>query len=231
MRVLPPGRAAAHAPVTGPLGPEPVPPARPDRRGRRARLVGVAAGAALVLASATAASLLAAHRDPGPGEPRVEAPEAISGASALRPDVLADRLGGFTGDDPADQPPLAAPLAVDVPSPVGEDVRAVLPIGPRPQVDTVRRFFELLPARPADASRLLSPELLGDDAREFVSAWRGVQAITIESTTLRPDGAVLAVVSMQERGGGWMRVEQVFRLTDTTVPRILDTEVLSAQRH
>jgi hypothetical protein len=41
---------------------------------------------------------------------------------------------------------------------------------------------------------------------------------------------VLAVVSMQERTGRWMRVEQLFRLSDTTVPRIVDTEVLSAQR-
>ncbi|MDU0294080.1 hypothetical protein [Saccharothrix longispora] len=228
VRTPAPGRAAAHGPVTGPVTDPPVPGPRPsDRRGRRARLVGVAAGAALVLASVAAASLLAAHREAGPDEPRVEAPGPISGVSALRPDVLSDRLGA---NRPGVPPLGASPVADDVPSPLGEDVHAILPTGPKPQVEAVRTFFELLPSKPVDASRLLSPDLLGDGAREFVAAWRGVRAITIESTSLRPDGTVLAVVSVQERGGDWMRVEQLFRLTDTTVPRIVDAEVLSAQR-
>ncbi|GAA3461159.1 hypothetical protein ACFFSW_31915 [Saccharothrix longispora] len=236
VRTPSPGRAAAHGPVTGPVT-DPVtdpgadPPVRGPRpsarRGRRARLVGVAAGAALVLASVAAASLLAAHRGAGPDEPRVEAPGPISGASALRPDVLAERLGV---NRPDGLPLGASPVAEDLPSPLGDDVHAILPTGPKPQVEAVRRFFELLPSKPVDASRLLSPDLLGDSAREFVAAWRGVRAITIESTSLRPDGAVLAVVSVQESGGDWMRVEQLFRLTDTTVPRIVDAEVLSAQR-
>jgi hypothetical protein len=97
-------------------------------------------------------------------------------------------------------------------------------------VDVVRRFYELLPADPAGAARLLAPEMLGGDVRGFAAAWERVQAITVESTTPQPGGAVLAVVSMQELGGRWMRVEQLFRLSGTTDPLIVGTEVLSAQR-
>ncbi|MBB5806110.1 hypothetical protein F4560_005878 [Saccharothrix ecbatanensis] len=198
---------------------------------RAVKLAGVATGAIVLFAAVSAASFLAGNRPTGPEQSPAAAPAAINGASALRPDVLSAELGGAR-PQPATAPARhGAPPAADPPA---ESAVVVPPsnlvVGPNPQVDVVRRFFELLPANPADASRLLSRDLLGGDAGDFVASWDDVQAITIESTTLRPDGTVLAVVSMQERTGRWMRVEQVFRLTDTTVPRIVAAEVLSAQR-
>ncbi len=219
-------QAATHGLPTDPPreGTDPAPSgARPARA---AKLAGVATGAIVLVASIAAASILAGNRPGGPDQPRVEPPAAITGSSALRPDVLSAELGGLPA--PARQ---GAPGAADVTreSPVMVPPPQV-DVGPEPQVDIVRRFFQLLPAKPAEASRMLSPELLGAGARDFVESWGNVQAITVESTAMRADGAVVAVVSMQERTGRWMRVEQLFRLTDTSVPRIVATEVLSAQR-
>ncbi|MFE2750654.1 hypothetical protein ACFXGA_01490 [Actinosynnema sp. NPDC059335] len=198
----------------------------PPPRGR-ARLVGVVAGAVVLLGWIAGAAILAGNRPAGPVEPRVEPPASITGSFALRPDVLSGRLGGEGPDRavarPHQPPPAADESPVMVPTPH-------LVVGPQPQVDVVRRFFELLPANPAEASRLLSPDLLGGDGGDFVESWGVVQAITLEATRLRPDGTVLAVVSLQERTGRWMHVEQVFHLTDTSVPRIVGTEVLAAQR-
>ncbi|GAB2980674.1 hypothetical protein GCM10027184_33880 [Saccharothrix stipae] len=226
-----PGLAAEPSPVAYPPGAQTDP--RPPGRGstRAAKLAGVATGAIVLFGSIAAASVLAGNRPAGPDQPRVEPPAAISGSSALRPDLLSAELGG----DRSDRLPAPARQAVPPAAAAPQQSPVMVPppqvnAGPEPQVDVVRRFFELLPAKPADASRLLSPELLGGDARDFVDSWDHVQAITIESTRLRPDGAVLAVVSMQERTGRWIRVEQLFRLTDTSVPRIVATEVLSAQR-
>ncbi|MFD7653089.1 hypothetical protein ACFV4N_03815 [Actinosynnema sp. NPDC059797] len=226
-------RTAAHELVRDLLAERP--PASPARQPpkRAAKLAGVTTGVVVLLATVVAASVLAGRRDAGPPPPSVEAPSRLDGVSALRPDLLSAELGGLV--DPAAVDRAIAPPALDaqVDSQVGDAV--VMPVeprpGPKPRVDVVRRFYEMLPARPAEAARLLSPELVGEDAREFAAAWGRVQAITIESTTLQEDGTVLAVVSMQERTGRWMRVEQVFRLSDTTVPRIVGTEVLSAQRN
>ncbi|NUT53243.1 MAG: hypothetical protein HOV94_39060 [Saccharothrix sp.] len=223
------GQAATHGLAAEPPAglPHAVPAGR--RPARAAKVAGVATGAIVLLGSIAAASILAGHRPTGPVEPHTEPPAAITGSSALRPDLLSAHLGGGRPDrvsarqpTPGPDIPLESPIMVPPPQ---------VDVGPEPHVDIVRKFFELLLTRPSDASRLVSPELLGGSPRDFVESWAHVQAITVESTSLRPDGAVLAVVSLQERTGLWMRVEQVFRLTDTSVPRIVATEVLSAQRH
>lgn len=224
------GHAAGRTLATELLGEEEPPTTRRPPT-RAVKLAGVATGAIVLFAAVSAASFLAGQRPTGPEQPHAASPAAINGASALRPDVLSAELGG-------DRPRLAAAPAQQGPPPAADllvEPAVVVPpsslvAGPNPRVEVVRRFFELLPANPADASRLLARDLLGGDVDDFVASWDDVQAITIESTTLRPDGTVLAVVSMQERTGRWMRVEQVFRLTETTVPSIVGAEVLSAQR-
>lgn len=224
-------QAATHGLVSDPPRPPVDAPVASVRRpARAAKIAGVATGAVVLLASIAAASILASHRTGGPAQPRVEPPGSITGPSALRPDLLSAQLGGAPERVPAvAREASSQAAAVPLESPVMVPPPQVN-VGPQPQVDIVRRFFELLPARPAEAARMLSPELLGGNARAFVESWDHVQSITIESTSARPDGGVLAVVSMQERTGRWLRVEQLFRLTDTSVPRIVATEVLSAQR-
>ncbi|MFI9814860.1 hypothetical protein [Saccharothrix variisporea] len=232
LRIPSPEQAATQGLVTELLG-EPVHRSAPPPSRRGARIAGLVTGVLVLLTSVAAVAVLAGQRAPGPERPRPVAPREISGSSALRPDVLSAELGGGTGPavpDGADAPAELVPMAADeleAPSAVPPPSVAT---GPNPQVDVVRRFYELLPAKPAEAARLLSPELVGGSARDFVTSWDRIQAMTIESTTARPDGSVLAVVSMQERTGRWMRVEQVFWLTDTSQPRIIATRVLSAQR-
>ncbi|MEU4802065.1 hypothetical protein [Actinosynnema sp. NPDC023587] len=220
-------RADARGPVAGPLG-EPAHQARPSRRTRR--IAGLSAGAFVLLVSVVTASVLVADRDPGPRPPAIAPPAEITGSSALRPDVLVAELAG-----PRDVPPVpTAPVlpVADLPMEPASPVVPPREAAPRskPQVDVVRHFYELLPARPADAALLLTSDLVGGSARDFVASWAAIQAITIESTTLRPDGTVHAAVSMQERSGRWVRVEHRFWLTDTSPPRISGSEVRSAQR-
>lgn len=198
------------------------------------RAVGLASGAAALLAFAAVVAVLAVTRSAGPPPRTVEPPAGITGPSALRPDVLSARLGGRAGV-PVRAPLPPGPLAADVPVDTPLEAGVTLPpreVAPRskPQVEVVRHFYRLLPAKPADAVRLLAPDLVGGSAREFVAAWAGVRAITIESTALRPDGAVFAAVSLQEASGRWLRVEQLFELTGASPPRIADVRVLSAQR-
>ncbi|GAA3842151.1 hypothetical protein GCM10022243_05670 [Saccharothrix violaceirubra] len=199
------------------------PHSRPTNR--TARTAGFATGAFVLVAAVAAATFLAHRREPGPTNPATRSPVAISGAPALRPDKLWAELGGT---------PASLSVAPFADFRIDEAAVVVPPpeatAGSKPQVDIVRRFYELLPAKPAAAARLLSPDLVGTSPGEFVAAWEGIKAITIESTSLRPDGAVHAAVSMQGRSGDWIRVEQLFWLTDTTTPRIVGTEVISAQR-
>ncbi|MEU6152486.1 hypothetical protein ABZ816_21060 [Actinosynnema sp. NPDC047251] len=224
----------AAGPVAEPLG-EPGHQAPPRPSNRAARIASLSTGALVLLVSIAAASIMVGNRDSGPLRPTPAPPAEIAGSAALRPDVLSAQLAG-PRDAPATPVPEPSPMGIDLPLDVAAepDSHVVPPreaaTRSKPQVDVVRHFYELLPAKPAEAVLLLTPGLVGGNARDFVTSWGGVQAITIESTTLRPDGTVLAAVSMQERSGRWLRVEQRFWLSDTSPPRIVRTDVLSAQR-
>ncbi|WP_143115961.1 hypothetical protein [Lentzea xinjiangensis] len=242
MRIPSTEEAATDALVTSLLGPTenmtattaviPVVPRRRRRAKvtRAAQAAGLLTGAIVLASSITGAAILAANRPANTGVPRSEQPVALSGASALRPDVLSAQLPDerrpvpTTLDTPMPEP--SALLLLEAPEPATPEVS----VGPQPQVDVVKRFYELLTTKPNSAARLLSPDLVGANPKEFVESWDMIKTVNVDQTSLRPDGSVLAVVSMQEHSGGWLRVEQLFWLTDTTQPRIVGTEVLSAQR-
>jgi hypothetical protein len=205
------------------------------RSTRAAKAAGLVTGALVLFASVAAASVLAGNRPTGPDRPRTAAPIELSGSTALRPDLLSAKLGDETAPTaatPAPKAPIAADPKIDSTGTPSAPVVAppAVALGAQPKIDVVRRFFELLPAQPAAASRLLTTDLVGGSAGDFVRSWSTIKAITVDSTTLRPDGSVLAEVSMQELDGRWLRVEQLFWFSDTSVPRIVATEVLSAQR-
>ncbi|SDF68118.1 hypothetical protein SAMN05216553_102636 [Lentzea fradiae] len=204
---------------------------RRAKRNRIARAAGLLTGAALLVSSVTGAAILVANRPPNAGIPYSERPVALSGASALRPDVLAAQLPNERPPAPqttavAPMPQPSALLLQQQPEPSTPEVST----GPQPQVDVVKRFYELLITKPGSAARLLAPNLVGSDPTAFVDAWSMIKTVNVDQTSLRPDGSVLAVVSMQELDGSWLRLEQLFWLTDTSQPRIVATEVLSAQR-
>jgi hypothetical protein len=203
---------------------------RRTRTNRAAKVAGLLTGAIVLVSSVAGAAILAGKRPANTGVPVTERPIALSGASALRPDVLSAQLPNeqtplrTTADTPLPQP--SALLLLETPEPTTPEVS----VGPQPQVDVVKRFYELLTTKPASAAKLLSPELVGANPKEFAESWGKIKSVNVDQTSVRPDGSVLAVVSMQELTGGWLRIEQLFWLTDTTQPRIIGTEVLSAQR-
>lgn len=204
---------------------------RRARRTRAARAAGLFTGTVLLVSSITGAAVLVANRPENTGVPHSERPVALSGASALRPDVLSAQLPNE--NPPPSQTTAVAPAPAPVPAAlpqVPEPAAPEVTTGPHPQVDVVKRFYDLLTTEPGAAAGLLSPDLLGARPEEFVAAWNMIKAVNVDQTSVRPDGSVLAVVSMQELDGSWLRIEQLFWLTDTTQPRIVGTEVLSAQR-
>lgn len=242
MRILSNEEAATDALVTSLLGPTEnmtatttVIPAVPGRRrrtkaSRAAKVAGLLTGAIVLVSSVAGAAVLAGKRPANTGIPISERPVALSGASALRPDVLSAQLPNerlvqttTTAITPMPQP---SALLLETVEPATPEVS----IGPQPQVDVVKRFYELLTTKPNSAAKLLSPDLVGANPREFVESWGMIKTVNVDQTSVRPDGSVLAVVSMQELDGSWLRIEQIFWLTDTTQPRIVGTEVLSAQR-
>ncbi|MCP2248924.1 hypothetical protein [Lentzea aerocolonigenes] len=241
MRIPSSEEAATDALVTSLLGPTEnmtattaVIPAVPGRRrrskkNRLAKAAGLLTGAIVLVSSVTGAAVLAGKRPVNTGIPVSERPVALSGASALRPDVLSAQL-------PNERPPLQTAADTPMPQPSAllletpEPTTPEVSVGPQPQVDVVKRFYELLTTKPNAAAKLLSPDLVGKNPKEFVKAWGMIKTVNVDQTSVRPDGSVLAVVSMQELDGSWLRIEQLFWLTDTTQPRIIGTEVLSAQR-
>jgi hypothetical protein len=215
------------------------------RPNRAAKAAGLVTGALVLFASVAAASILAGHRPQGAQEQPTAAPIELSGSTALRPDLLSARLGkdhvaapgAETGTPeptavPVPNPPIAADPKLDPSSPPTDAVAAppTAPADSQPRIEVVREFYDLLPAKPAEAARLLTADLVGGDTVDFVRSWSTIKAITVESTTLQPDGGVLAEVSMQELDGRWLRVQQRFWFTDTSKPKIIATELLSAQR-
>ncbi|GLY52330.1 hypothetical protein [Lentzea sp. NBRC 102530] len=254
IRILSNEDAATDALVTSLLGPTEnmtattaVIPVVPGRRRRTAtpsragRVAGLVTGAVLLVSSIAGAAILAGKRPENVGVPVSERPVALSGSSALRPDVLSAQL---PNDRP---PPQTTDAAVPMPQPsalllednaqqesaaqaTSEPATPEVSVGPLPQVDVVKKFYELLTTKPGAAAKLLSPELVGGNPAEFVQSWGKIKTVNVDQTSVRPDGSVLAVVSMQEADGSWLRIEQLFWLTSTTQPRIVGTEVLSAQR-
>lgn len=248
MRILSNEEAATDALVTSLLGPTenmtatttviPVVPGRRRRTGtsRVARIAGLVTGAVVLVSSIAGAAILAGKRPANVGVPISERPVALSGSSALRPDVLSAQL-------PHEHPPAQTPSTAVMPMPqpsallletaaaqASETATPEVSVGPLPQVDVVKKFYELLTTKPNAAARLLSPELVGANPAEFARSWGRIKTVNVDQTSVRPDGSVLAVVSMQEADGSWLRIEQLFWLTSTTQPRIVGTEVLSAQR-
>ena len=231
VRIPSPDEAATETLVLDLLGPREEGRRRRKPKGRAAKAFGLATGAVVLFSSIAAATFLAGNRPVNNGVPYSERPVALSGASALRPDVLSAKLPGDRQPVPTSQLLPAPPLVKELTTTQPTDLSTPLvPPGPQPQIDVVRRFYELLTSAPGSAVKLLSPDLVGADPEEFVRSWGMIQTVNVDQTVLRQDGSVLAVVSMQERDGSWLRLEQLFWLTDTSTPRIIGTEVLSAQR-
>ncbi|WP_137812451.1 hypothetical protein [Gandjariella thermophila] len=93
-----------------PAEPGEVDPDEPRQPGNVAKLVGLAAGALVLCGSVAAAAVISDHRAVNPfPQPLATPPLEITGAGALRPDMLGAQLAGAGGPPPAAVQP-AGPL-------------------------------------------------------------------------------------------------------------------------
>lgn len=212
---------------------------RPPSAGTQlAKLAGLGVAAFLLCGSVALGSMIAHKRtseNAASGRPTIE----ITGEQALLPDRLNETLppsgavapqvrSGSTGAAPGTEE--SAPRAQTPPAIVDATASstAILP-GSITDTQFVERFYELLPAAPADAFELLSPELLHTDLGDFLQSWSTVAQLEILDLAERADG-VLAVVRMQLADGSHLRMQQLLSVADQ--PRqIVAVELLSAQRN
>lgn len=231
--------------IAPPPTPEPAPQLVPENGDRapslRARVLAAAIGTVALcgVVGATAAISTARPVD----TPAAHAPatgSAITGTRALRPDLVAQRLGYLPrrGADAADTQlpaagrPAAGPghdAAVD-PEDQGDSAVHSPAADLTQPANVVREFYRRLQARSDDASSLLDPALLGTDLSGFRSSWAAVRGVRPESVTAQRDGSVLGTIAVQQPDGGWLRMQQRFFLTDARPPLIDRVELVSAQQ-
>lgn len=240
--------------VTGRLGYDvpvparvPVPESPTSRATKVARFAGYTAGALALFGSVAAASLITTRTQNTVLAAQSAPPGAITGATALRPDLLGGSLGATRQDRAPSAQSVSTPndieqqtmAAVDTPqaapqvtpeSSTEAPVSTDLPVeGPPENTEIVTQFYRLVGSRPAAAFALIDPGLLGADPSGFISSWSAVRAVKVERVEARPPNSVLAVVCVQQPDGKWLRVEQLLRTSRSTPPRITSAEILSAQ--
>lgn len=232
------------------------PPQPPERTRRSTRLLGLLAGAVVLVGAVTAASAITSNNWTAPqAEQTPEAgANAMVGPVVLRPDlVTAALISSRTSPRAATAPPLASSApqaraglggeapqtmggrggrAVQTTAPGGQRTAVTQPPaqGENTPVGTVKRFYQRLSEKqPAQAAELLTPNLLGD-LTAFTRSWTGLRGLELLTTKDQPDGSVLAVVRLQQADGSWLTLEQVLRVASGAPLRITGAELRSAQR-
>jgi hypothetical protein len=228
--------------------PEPEqPPQEPESRfARRAKLVGLVAAAALVTGSIiTASTLSGQHRDQPPAD--TSDGREITGAAAL---------GGFAvpGAPPTEQDETKtserSPRKTPSPTPVARTESQGGQVGgsaPTPsttpttqqgstttttaeKLEAVKNFYEMIDLNPQGALAMLEPLLAGEQPGDLVRAWSSMNAVEVQDAQVQSDGSILAVVTMLQPDGGYLRVTQLLRLADDASGLISDAKLLSSQR-
>lgn len=186
-----------------------------------------AVGATAAISTTRPIDTVAAHAPSGSN--------AITGAGALRPDLVAQRLGYLPRQVASTRDielPSARTPAADEPGPGAQGGPAVHP----PAADltqptnVVREFYRRLQQRSDDATGLLDPELLGADSPGFRSSWAAVRQVTPDSVTAQPDGSVLGAITVRQEDGSLLHMQQRFFLTAARPPLIDRVELVSAQQ-
>ncbi|WP_253770840.1 hypothetical protein [Goodfellowiella coeruleoviolacea] len=220
------------------LGPPHQRAIRPGKARTVAKLAGIATGALVLCASVTVASLTTRNRPAVDISARLTRPAEITGANALLPGFLNQHLGAPapTGSAAANanaRP--GGPAATRAPEAGGTaeatPLSSVQMAADAEPTDLVREFYRLLDDRPRDALALIDTRSLTLDPVEFVQSWSAVRDIDVARLENRENGTVHAVVTLRQRDGHWLRLEELFHTTNLPSLRISDATVLSAERH
>jgi hypothetical protein len=199
------------------------------------KALGVLVGAITLAATVAAASMITS--DPRPAKAAVLAspqPQALTGADALRPDVLATELAGKTTEA---EPLSAAPTSTapsttaSTPAAAGSPGRRALTANaPADPVEVVRDFYNTVAQNPRDALAMIGGSLAELDPTGFIRSWSSVRAVRPERVEAMTDNTVLGVIGIQQSDGSWLHVEQLLRVDGGSQPKIVSAQVLSAQR-
>lgn len=231
IRIPTPEEAASDGLLSDLLGGKQLPDDSEPRTSPALKLLGVFVGAVTLAGTITAASMITG--DPKPARAAlVTLPHesVLSGAGALRPDVLATEVAGKTA---AVAPLSAAPTSTS--SGPSSDAATPAPATTSPNaaqspVDVVRDFYNTVAENPQTALTMIGSSLADLDPTGFVRSWSSVRAVRTERVEQQPDGTVLGVISIQQSDGSWLHVEQQLRVDGGNQPKIIDAQVLSAQQ-
>jgi hypothetical protein len=210
----------------------------PAKGAQLAKLASLGMAGAVLCGAVTVSSMIAHQRRDGTHQalrPIVQ----ITGEQALLPDRLDETLPNAPAPAPT-SPPLVqeratrstvAPVPAATPNsfPGGTAASGAVTTGPETDLDLVREFYENLPDSPAEAFRLLSPDLMNTGLGEFLASWSRVVSIDSVDVAQRADG-VLATVQMRLLGGGRLRTQQLLTVAESP-RRIVGVQLLSAQRN
>ena len=215
------------------LGGKGLPDDSDPRTSTALKVLGVLIGAVTLTGTIAAASMITG--DPRPAKAAVLSspqPQALTGADALRPDVLATEIAGKT----TEAEPLSAAATTTGPA-VSASTAAASP-GQRAltantaadPVAVVRDFYNTVAQNPRDALAMIGGSRADLDPTGFVRSWSSVRAVRPERIEAMADGTVLGVIGIQQSDGSWLHVEQLLRVDGGSQPKIVSAQVLSAQR-
>ena len=227
VRILTPDEAGTDGLLGDLLGGKGLPDDSEPRSSAALKLLGVLVGALTLAGTITAASMIT--NDPRPTKAAMVTsphPQALSGAGALRPDLLATEVAGKTA---AVAPLSAAPTSTDSLLAAATQPATTSLNPAMSPVDVVRDFYNTVAENPRDALAMIGGSLADLDPTGFVRSWSSVRAVRPEKIELQPDGTVLGVIGIQQADGSWLHVEQLLRV-DGSQPKIIDAQVLSAQQ-
>ena len=235
-------------------------PPTPGRAPRMYRAVAVLAGFVLLCAAVTASTAALSGPRAQRAVPSTVAAGAITGAQALRPDLIggSGKVGSQPAGDAGD--PGRTGAARHLPSTQGipralppEDPAAAGGTAPQPPAttpyppdeypprdgrelasdpvtDTVTRFYQTVTVQPREAFDLLGPNLQGAGYQEFRQSWADVQQAIVEDIRQEGPHAALVTVSLLRRDGSVLRILQRVLIIPGAQPRIADVALLSASR-
>jgi hypothetical protein len=232
--------------------PEPEqPPQEPESRlARRAKLVGLVAAAALVVGSIITASTMTDGRRAQPPPVKTGDTREFPGAAALGGSALpgapssehsetktlertprqtstatpapgTERLGSQLGES------TPIPTPTSIPAPTTQQVSPTTTTAGK--LDAVKNFYSLIDSNPQGALAMLKPLLAGEQPGNLVRAWSSMNAVKVQSEEVQPDGSILAIVTMLQPDGGYLRITQLLRLADDASGLISEARLLSSQ--
>jgi hypothetical protein len=241
VRIPTPEQAASDALLSDLLGGRALTDDSDPRTSTTMKVLGVLVGALTLAGTVAAASMITTdHWTPRPAALVATAQtKPLSGAGALRPDLLAREVDGTAkvAAAPLNAAPATSTPTVTTTSPVprasyspAARQEQVLAVAAQSPVDVVRSFYDMLASDPRAALSFVGTSLAGLDPVSFVRSWSTVRTLEPERIEALDADSVLGEIAIQQADGSWLHVEQLLRLDGGSQPKIVDAKVLSAQK-